>query len=65
MREVAGILRSMGPEQLLMALIFLGCYALALGEFATPRGGPIALAPAWLPRSSSPRSAARGPAASS
>ena len=42
MREVAGVLRSMGPEQLLMALIFLAGYALALGEFATPRGRAIA-----------------------
>lgn len=38
MREVVEIARTMGPEQLFLALVFLASYALALGEFATPRG---------------------------
>lgn len=38
MREVVDIARTMGPEQLFFALVFLASYALALGEFATARG---------------------------
>ncbi|MEO5845811.1 MAG: hypothetical protein ABIQ33_13325 [Caldimonas sp.] len=38
MREVVEIARTMGPEQLVLALVFLASYALALGEFATARG---------------------------
>jgi hypothetical protein len=44
MREVVGILKSMGPEQLLLALVYLASYALALGEFATVRARVSALA---------------------
>jgi hypothetical protein len=42
MRDVVGILRTMGPEQLFLALVFLAGYALALGEFATARGRVVA-----------------------
>jgi hypothetical protein len=42
MRQVVEILRTMGPEQLCLALVFLAGYALALGQFATPRGRLIA-----------------------
>jgi hypothetical protein len=38
MREVVEIARTMGPEQLFLALVFLASYSLALGEFATARG---------------------------
>jgi hypothetical protein len=38
MRDVVEIAKTMGPEQLLLALVFLASYALALGEFATARG---------------------------
>lgn len=38
MRDVVEIARTMGPEQLLLALVFLASYPLALGEFATARG---------------------------
>jgi hypothetical protein len=38
MREVVEIAKTMGPEQLFLALVFLASYALALGEFATARG---------------------------
>ena len=38
MRDVVEIARTMGPEQLFLALVFLASYALALGEFATARG---------------------------
>jgi hypothetical protein len=37
MREVVEIARTMGPEQLFLALVFLASYSLALGEFATAR----------------------------
>lgn len=37
MRDVVEIARTMGPEQLLLALVFLASYSLALGEFATAR----------------------------
>lgn len=46
MRQVVEILRAMGPEQLFLALVFLAGYALALGQFATPRGRVIAAATA-------------------
>jgi hypothetical protein len=42
MRQVVEILTAMGPEQLFLALVFLTGYALALGQFATPRGRVIA-----------------------
>ena len=38
MRDVVEIARTMGPEQLLLALVFLASYSLALGEFATTKG---------------------------
>ena len=38
MRDVVEIARTMGPEQLFLALVFLACYSLALGTFATARG---------------------------
>jgi hypothetical protein len=38
MRDVVEIARTMGPEQLFLALVFLASYPLALGEFATTRG---------------------------
>jgi hypothetical protein len=38
MRDVVEIARTMGPEQLFLALVFLASYSLALGEFATSRG---------------------------
>ena len=38
MRDVVEIARTMGPEQLFLALVFLASYSLALGEFATARG---------------------------
>jgi hypothetical protein len=44
--NVAESLRTMGPEQLLLALFFLGSYALALGEFAGARGRLFAVATA-------------------
>jgi hypothetical protein len=42
MRQVVEILRAMGLEQLFLALVFLAGYALAIGQFATPRGRVIA-----------------------
>lgn len=47
MREVVQVLRAMGSEQLLLALVFLGAYALALGEFATARARLIAIGTAF------------------
>ncbi len=38
MREVVEVARTMGPEQLFLALVFIAGYALALGEFAGARG---------------------------
>ncbi len=38
MRDVVEIAKTMGPEQLFLALVFLASYALAIGEFATARG---------------------------
>lgn len=48
MRDVVEIARTMGPEQLLLALVFLACYPLALGEFATARGRVWAIASGLL-----------------
>jgi len=48
MREVVQVLRTMGPEQLFLALVFLAGYSLALGEFATSRGRLIAAATALV-----------------
>jgi len=48
MREVVQVLRTMGPEQLFLALVFLAGYSLALGEFATARGRWIAAATALV-----------------
>ena len=47
MRDVVQVLRTMGSEQLFLALIFLASYSLALGEFATARGRVIAAATAF------------------
>lgn len=44
MRDVVAIATSMGPEQLLLALVFLASYSLALGGFATVRGRRLAMA---------------------
>ncbi len=44
MRDVVQVLRTMGSEQLFLALVFLASYSLALGEFATARGRVIAAA---------------------
>lgn len=38
MQDVVEIARTMGPEQLFLALVFLASYSLSLGEFATARG---------------------------
>jgi hypothetical protein len=46
MREVVEVVRTMGPEQLLLALVYLSGYSLALGEFATARGRRVAAAAA-------------------
>jgi hypothetical protein len=43
MREVVEILNTMGPEQLFLALVYLGCHTLALGELATARGRLVAI----------------------
>ena len=43
MREVVEILNTMGPEQLFLALVYLGCHTLALGELATSRGRLVAV----------------------
>ena len=37
MRDVVEVLRTMGPEQLFLALVFLSCYSLAIGEFTAAR----------------------------
>jgi hypothetical protein len=42
MRDVVEVLRTMGPEQLFLALVFLAGYSLAIGEFATARGRLVA-----------------------
>lgn len=46
MGDVVLVLRTMGSEQLFLALVFLASYSLALGEFATARGRVIAAATA-------------------
>jgi hypothetical protein len=46
MGDVVQVLRTMGSEQLFLALVFLASYSLALGEFATARGRVIAAATA-------------------
>jgi heme A synthase len=43
MRELVEILNTMGPEQLFLALVYLGCHTLALGELATSRGRLVAV----------------------
>ena len=47
MRQVFEILNTMGPEQLFLALVYLGCHTLALGELATSRGRLVAIAVAF------------------
>ncbi|MGZ8259812.1 MAG: hypothetical protein ACXWUL_04595 [Caldimonas sp.] len=46
MGNVAQVLRTMGPEQLFLALVFLACYSLAIGEFAGARARLAAIATA-------------------
>jgi hypothetical protein len=46
MRDVVQVLRTMGSEQLFLALVFLAAYSLAIGEFATRRARWIAIATA-------------------
>ena len=46
MRDVTQILEAMGPEQCLLAFVFLGSYALAMGELVEARGRRIAVATA-------------------
>ena len=41
MRDVVEIARTMGPEQLFLALVFLASYSLALGEFADRARSPL------------------------
>jgi hypothetical protein len=48
MREVVEVARTMGPEQLFFALVYLSGYSLALGEFATARGRLVAAAAAFF-----------------
>jgi hypothetical protein len=48
MGEVVEVARTMGPEQLFFALVYLSGYSLALGEFATARGRLIAAAAAFF-----------------
>src|SRR4051794_7461409 len=43
MREVVQVLRTMGSEQLFLALVFLASYSLAIGEFATARARVVAV----------------------
>jgi hypothetical protein len=45
--DVAGKLEAMTPEQYVLAFVFLGSYAFALGEFIGPRGRRIAIATAF------------------
>ena len=47
MGDVVQVLRTMGSEQLFLALVFLTGYSLALGEFATVRGRLLAGAAAF------------------
>ena len=46
--DVAGKLEAMKPEQYVLAFVFLGSYAFALGEFIGPRGRRIAVATAFV-----------------
>ena len=48
MGPVAESLATMGMEQVLLAIVFVGSYALALGEFAGARGRLVAVASALL-----------------
>ena len=43
---VVETLETMGTEQVLLAMVFFGSYALALGQFAGPRGRLVAIATA-------------------
>lgn len=45
--DVAGKLEVMKPEQYVLAFVFLGSYAFALGEFIGARGRRIAVATAF------------------
>ena len=42
MKETGQILEAMGPEQFFLAFIFIGSYAVAVGELAHARGRRIA-----------------------
>jgi hypothetical protein len=46
MRDVTQILEAMGPEQCLLAFVFLGSYAFAMGELVEARGRRVAVASA-------------------
>jgi hypothetical protein len=41
-QDVVLVLKTMGPEQLFLALVFLAAYSLALGEFAPRRARVVA-----------------------
>ena len=43
MRDVVQVLRTMGSEQLFLALVFLAGYSLAIGEFTTARARLVAI----------------------
>jgi hypothetical protein len=43
MGSIVTALQTMGTGQIFLASVFLGCYALALGEFAGPRGRLVAI----------------------
>jgi hypothetical protein len=45
-QDVVLVLRTMGPEQFFLALVFLAAYSLALGEFAPARARMVAAATA-------------------
>ena len=46
MRDVVQVLRTMGPEQLFLALVFLAGYSLAIGEFTGARARLVAISTA-------------------
>jgi drug/metabolite transporter (DMT)-like permease len=48
MVDVANNLETMGPEQYVLAFVFIGSYAFALGEFVGARGRCVAIAAALL-----------------
>ena len=48
MIDVTQILEAMGPEQWLLAFVFLGSYAFAMGELIDARGRRFAVATALL-----------------